>query len=113
MSCEEEQQFLNVITNASTKLDTLRKILSMEELKKNKEKREQAFTSTDATEENYDELEFQRQCQKEADERKSLLQALISESEAAGFPLPPSLIKLLHSTNCKYCNERKFINITI
>ena len=38
---------------------------------------------------------------KEAEEKRYLLQAVIREAEESGFPMPPSLIKLLNHTNGK------------
>lgn len=45
--------------------------------------------------------QFMLELQQEEQEKKLLLQAIINESESAGYPLPPSLIKLLNSNNGK------------
>lgn len=53
-----------------------------------------------------DDLEFQIQCQLEAKNNRSLLQCVVSEAKASGYPMPPSLIKLLNSTNGKYSFDK-------
>ena len=48
---------------------------------------------------NAEKLQVMLDSKKEADERRSLPQAVISECDAYGFRMPPSLIKLLHHNN--------------
>lgn len=50
-----------------------------------------------------DELSLKIKLQIEARQNRDLLQAVIAESKASGFPMPPSLIKLLNSTNGNLC----------
>lgn len=45
---------------------------------------------------------FDQECRNEAEEKKSLLQAVINEAKESGFPMPDSLIKLLNNTNGKF-----------
>ena len=49
-----------------------------------------------------EQMAFEMECKRDAEEKKSLLQAVINESSESGYPMPPSLIKLLNHNNGKY-----------
>lgn len=99
MSVADEQHYLDIIANETEKKKSLLKIKELEA-----EENENRFPPAKPTQDNELErkqLEFQAECQREAEEKKALLQAVIAESKASGNPLPPSLIKLMHHNNCK------------
>lgn len=101
MSVEEEQKYLDVITSETEKKKNFANVRDVE-IKDGKEKEKRSSAppqSADDIEKRN--LEFKIECEREAAEKKALLQAVISESAAAGNPLPPSLIKLLHHSNRK------------
>lgn len=46
-------------------------------------------------------LLFEKEIQIEKEEKRMLVQQIINESKAAGFPLPASVIQLMNSNNGK------------
>ena len=46
--------------------------------------------------------EFEEEMKRDAEEKKLLLQAVINEANESGYPMPKSLIKLMHSQNGNY-----------
>lgn len=106
MSSAQQQCFLDVISRETQKLMNLKSTYNSEQQKIHQEKKamEKApFYEKDnaADIEKREQLKFDLEIQQEAEEKQALLQAVISEAAAGGHPLPPSLIKLMHSQNCK------------
>lgn len=101
---EQEQLLLDRITSESSKLQKLKESYIFEEKtgekKKMSDDAEEQLAETEKK--RSQELESHIRIQLEAQQSRSLLQAVISESKASGFPMPPSLIKLLNSTNGNY-----------
>ena len=104
---EEEQQYLDLISSETSKLQGLKESHKIElDLRKKKAK---AYADSQAANAEQSKLEmiraeklaFEKECSREAEEKKSLLQAVINEAQESGFPMPPSLIKLLNHTNGK------------
>ena len=96
------------IYNETAKLQGLKHSRNIELGQKNKTEKSTAATAADAAaateqrrlnEANAEKRAFELECKKDADEKKSLLQAVINEAHESGFPMPPSLIKLLNHTN--------------
>lgn len=102
MSIEMQQQFYDLITRESEKLANLRNVYNVlaqdqEKIIPNKESED----SIAAEKEKRERLQFEEEMRKEAEEKQILLQAVINESAESGYPLPKSMIKLLHSQNGK------------
>lgn len=104
MTMEDQQHHLDIISCESNKLSNFKKILAIEKQqvsiarKKNNACADASKTDRDQQDE-ADKIQFQMECTREAEERRSLLQAVVSECQASGFKMPPSLIKLLHYNN--------------
>lgn len=100
MSLHDEQKYLDVISNETEKKKNFLKIRNLEVEDDQPPEKLPPHPHNDLELEKH-QLEFQAQCQREAEEKKSLLSAVIAESKASGTPLPSSLIKLLHHNNGK------------
>lgn len=107
MSASQQQCFLDVISRETKKLMNLRNAYNLEQEKLHNERkcRDRApfYVKDDdaAHKERRDQLMFQLEIERETEEKRSLLQAVISEAASSGNPLPPSFIKLMESQNCK------------
>lgn len=104
MSASQEQCFLDVITRETQKLMHLRSTYNLEQEKLHNERklkdRAPFYVHDDSAEKDRrDQLNFQLQMSREAEEKKSLLQAVVGEATSSGFQLPPSFIKLMSSQN--------------
>lgn len=104
MSASQEQCFLDVISRETQKLMNLRNLYNLEQEKLHNERkakdRAPFYVKGDAAErERRDQFIFQKEIERETEEKRSLLQAVISEAASSGYPLPPSLIKLMNSQN--------------
>ena len=107
MSASQEQCFLDVISRETQKLMNLRSVYALEQEKRHNERkakdRAPFYRSNDnADKERKEQLEFEREVENDSQEKRALLQAVISEAAASGNPLPPSFIKLMQSQNSKY-----------
>lgn len=104
MSSAQQQCFLDVISRETDKLMNLKSTYSVEQerlhqVKKVKE-RAPFYEKDDGPEkEKREQMQFDLEIKRDSEEKKALLQAVIAESAAGGHPLPPSLIKLMHSQN--------------
>lgn len=49
--------------------------------------------------ERLEKIRFEEEIKKEAEQKSLLLQAVVNEAASSGFPMPPSLVKLLQSNN--------------
>lgn len=102
---EDEQHYLDLISSETSKLQGLQQSNQIDlELRKKKEKVNSNAANANQTREQLiraEKLAFEKECIREAGEKKSLLQAVINEAQESGFPMPPSLIKLLNHTNGK------------
>lgn len=106
MSAAQEQCFLDVISRETTKLMNLKNTLNLEQEKIHtdaKVKDRAPFYVRDESDDKdkREQIQFMREIQRERDEKQCLLQAVISEAAASGFPLTPSFIKLMENQNCK------------
>lgn len=101
LSVAVEQQYLDIIANETEKKKSLLKVKQLE-VEEHTEKCLPPPKPIKDPELERKQLEFEAECQREANEKKALLQAVIAESAASGNPLPPSLIKLMHHNNCKF-----------
>lgn len=108
---------MDTISTETSRLQSLKESHQIEVDQENKKKESNsvaAAAATAATEEyrigrlNEEKKTFEAECRNEAEEKKSLLQAVINEAEDSGYPMPPSLIKLLNNTNGK---RHKFLFI--
>lgn len=110
MPLTEQQSYVDKITRETAKLSSLKKALECDDEKNQSNKCSPATTTATTTEKQTDldnedraeKVRFEIEMKKEAEERRGLLQAIISESQASGFPIPPSLIRLLNSNNGNY-----------
>lgn len=104
----DEQHYLDIITNETSRLQSLRESHNIEVNEIQKRKKNDADAEADDAEQSRieelraEKIAFEKECSRDAEEKKSLLQAVINESRESGFPMPPSLIKLLNHTNGKY-----------
>ena len=99
-----QQSFYDLITRESEKLRNLNNMLSVCKDYSKKENNIQYRQDQDkiaAENERKEKMRFEEELEREVQEKKSLLQAIINESAESGTPLPPSLIKLLHSNSGK------------
>lgn len=72
-------------------------------------KEKHPYRNADAEEnERRERIDFQEEIEREAQEKQTLLQCIVNEEEATGYPLPPSMVKLLHSNNGKLLNNLSF-----
>lgn len=99
-----QQCFYDVITRESEKLVGLNNSyeIEMEQRSKEKhvkEKRVPYYNEQAVVNETRERLAFQEELEKEAKEKELLLQATINEAKNSGYPLPPSLIRLMNSQN--------------
>lgn len=106
MSTSQQQCFLDVISRETEKLMNLKKALSIDQEKQHhikKVKDRAPFYANDATasKERTEQREFEAEIDREAQEKNALLQAVINDYAESGHPLPPSMIKLMHSNNGK------------
>lgn len=104
MSASQEQCFLDVISRETQKLMNLRSMYNLEQEKLHNERkvkdRAPFYVHDDSAEKDKrDQYEFQLQMRRESEEKKSLLQDVISEATSSGFQLPPSFIKLMSNQN--------------
>lgn len=104
MSIEQEQQIVDTIANETARLSSLRESQRIE-VRLKKKTNDSADSAAIAAEQarvdqiRAEKIAFEQECRKEAEEKKSLLQAVINECDESGYPMPPSLIKLLNHTN--------------
>lgn len=116
MTLEEEQAQLNVISRETRKLKSLKESHEIELSQKPPSEPSQVPDDDDdgddaaekiqnEVQKKAEQLAFEMECKRDAEEKKSLLQAVINESSEAGYPMPPSLIKLLNHNNGKYIYE--------
>ena len=97
LSVEKEQQLLDLITCETQKLKNLDKNLTLEIAQETEQQKhmkaaiEVGKSKSSVNSENKDDDE------KDAEEKRALLQAVISEAQAAGSPMTPSLVKLLNN----------------
>lgn len=108
MTFEEEEDILATISTESAKLKNLKETYDIEATQMKNTKKTPGDTVVDATdvaeklrEERKEKIEHDRMLKRDAEEKRHLLQAVIREAEESGFPMPPSLIKLLNHTNGK------------
>lgn len=106
MSASQEQCFLDVISRETQKLMNLKNMFNIEQEKLHNERkvkdRAPFYVNSGVGEnEKREQLNFQIEVERETEEKRALLQAVISEAAASGHPLPPSFIKLMQSQNCK------------
>lgn len=102
MSIEMQQQFYDLITRESEKLVNLRNVSCILDQDQNEViPSKQNEENIAAEKEKKDRLQFEEEMRKEAEEKQLLLQAVINEAQESGYPLPKSMIKLLHSQNGK------------
>lgn len=100
---------MDLITVESTKLQKLKETYALETKQATRSQKgspkEDIVSKEMREKKRVDDLEFQIQCQLEAKNNRSLLQCVVAEAKASGYPMPPSLIKLLNSTNgkCTIC----------
>lgn len=99
MTVEEEQELIEIISNETTKLKNLTETHKIEV----KQKKKQPIRRVSADQQRADldraeKIAFDLLCKREAEEKRYLLQAVIKEAEESGFPMPPSLVKLLNHT---------------
>ena len=105
LSVEEEQPYLNVISRETRKLKSLKESHQIELSQKTTQP--EPVPAADAEkiqielQKKAEQMAFDMECKRDADEKKSLLQAVINESSESGYPMPPSLIKLLNHNNGK------------
>ena len=103
MSLSEQQAFYDEITNETEKLALLKSSYNVELDQRSKRKQLKARNPyhNEIAEDNErrEKLNFQEEIERESMEKKSLVQAIQNEAAATGYPLPPSLVKLLHSNN--------------
>lgn len=106
LSMAMQQQFYDLISRETAKLVHLRNsydVVMSERGKKKPASNEQAVAN-----ELMEQQQFEEDMKKESEEKKLLLQNVINESAASGFPLPKSMIKLLHSHNGNILNLQIF-----
>lgn len=97
-----QQSFYDLITRESEKIVSLRDMYTVDVEKKRKDERLQRLQDENhvaAENEKKERIRFEEEMKKEALEKKMLLQDIINEANESGYPLPPSLIKLLHGNN--------------
>lgn len=101
MTIEEEQKYLDLITNETQKMVNLDKNLSIEieEQEKIKNNLNKSLDQKSKGAPCVEFLDAQIEYQQELEEKKSLLLAVVNEAMAAGAPLTPSFVKLLNSLN--------------
>ena len=97
----DQQKIYDFLTVESEKLQNLKKTIELD--KKQEAMRDDNNNSANNPEERekLEKIATQREYETDMMEKQYLLQAIIEESSASGHPLPPSLIKLLHSNNSK------------
>lgn len=98
-----QQRFYDSISTETEKLQNLRNSHNafMEQRKKEKSlKQRNPYINDEAAEnEKREKMENEEEIRRDAEEKKLLVQAVINEANASGFPMPPSLVKLLQSNN--------------
>lgn len=103
MTFDEEQKILATITAESAKLMKLKETFDIEAKQVKNTDNNPDSVAPDVPDkirdEKNDKLEHELMVKREAEEKRHLLQAVIREAEESGFPMPPSLIKLLNHTN--------------
>lgn len=99
---EQQQKFYDKISVEYEKLKNLKKIYQIEMDEEDMTNQNNSGSDTNEIREKRDKLDFLRECKEDEEEKKHLLQAVIMESAAAGFPMPPSMIKLMNSQNSKH-----------
>ena len=114
MSASQEQCFLDVISRETKKLMNLRNTFNLEQEKLHHERkvkgRSPFYVHDDtADKERRERLNFQLEIEREAEEKKSLLEAAIREAASSGFPFPPSFVKLMESQNGKIMKKKTII----
>lgn len=106
MSEWQQQAFYDEITNETEKLALLKSSYNVEldqRSRRKKIKEKNPHSRDDEAEElaRRERIDFLEEVEREAQEKNSLLQCIINEAEDSGYPLPPSLIRLLNSNNGK------------
>ena len=107
MTLEEEQAYLNVMSRETRKLKSLKESHNIELSQKTPSEPIEIAAADDDDEtqvqvqKKAEQMAFEMECKRDAEEKKSLLQAVINESSESGYPMPPSLIKLLNHNNGK------------
>ena len=104
MTFDEEQDVLAAITNETAKLKRLKEThdLELKQMKNTKKAPNASEIADKLCQERKEKLDHDLLSKRESEEKRHLLQAVISEAEESGFPMPPSLIKLLNHTNGKF-----------
>lgn len=105
MSPEEQQFHYDRLSRETEKLIHLRETQKIErennkkvqDIEKKKGEKEKKKKEEDAHER--DQIAAEMEVTKDTEKRKHLLQAVISDSVASGFPIPRSLMELLQSMN--------------
>lgn len=108
MSAAQNQCFLDVISRETQKLMSLKHLYSLEQAKLHNDRkvkdRAPFYVDNGDTEkeDRREQFDFQLEIERDTNEKRALLQAVISEAAASGHPLPPSFIKLMQSQNSKH-----------
>ena len=108
-----QQQFYDLITRESGKLINLKHVHSIVDQDRTQKKiipDNEKDEILAAEKERREKMEFEEEIKRDAEEKQMLLQATINEAEESGFPLPKSLIKLLHSQNGNFFSSVHNIN---
>lgn len=102
---EEQQSYLDLIVREQEKLLSLNHSHNVD-LAHKKMAPKKIYCNDEAKErERQERIDFEEEIQREAKEKQILLQSIIRESKEMGCPLPPSLLKMLHSNNGKDNNN--------
>lgn len=101
LSVAQQQSYLDLIAREQEKLVSLKHSHNVDINHNSTEVKKPNCNDEAKERERQERLAFEEDLEREAHEKKVLLQNIIKEATEMGCPLPPSLLKMLHGNNGK------------